>query len=424
MRILYNIFFLIFGIIYLPYLLFKGKLHRDFLQKFSFLPEEIKHIKKPLWIHAVSVGEAAIATKLAKAIKETFPDARIVISTTTRTGNDMACKTSQGSVDEVFYFPLDVSFIVSRAVRLIDPGIYIMIETELWPNLLEELKRRQVPVILANGRISDNSFRNYGRVAFIVKKILNNISCFCMQSDTDAGRIIKLGASPGKVSVTGNMKFDVETPDQPEIGRKSLGFGDDDEILVAGSTHYPEESMVIDLFKELRERKKNLKLVLAPRHIERVEAIKIYIEDKGLSYSLFSDIHSRKESFPSGSDILLVDTIGHLKDIYNAATLVFVGGSMAKRGGQNPIEPGVWGKAVIFGVHMFNFREIADIFVQGGAAACVKDKTELKNKIEDLLNNEKKRREMETNALKIIRDNSGAIKKTVNRIGEYMAVKR
>jgi 3-deoxy-D-manno-octulosonic-acid transferase len=421
MRILYDIFFAIFSIIYLPYLLFKGKLHRDFLQRFSLLPGEVTRPEKPVWIHAVSVGEAALASKLANAIKDRFPRLPVVVSTTTRTGNDMARKTGAGTLDAVFYFPLDFSFVVRRAVRLIDPRLFVMIETELWPNLLEELHGSDVPVVLVNGRISDGSFRNYSRIGFITRRIIGNISLFCMQSGLDAERIKRLGASPEKVHVTGNIKFDTAgAADRPGLKKEDLGFSGDDRLIVAGSTHYPEEGLVIDTFKELRRAGAGLRLVLAPRHVERIDAIKIYIENTGLSYRLFSGIVSGEDDKRAGGDILLVDTIGHLKDIYNAATLVFIGGSLARRGGQNPIEPARWGKAVIFGPHMSNFREVADIFTKGEAAVRVKDRTELKSVMEGLLRDRDRRRKMELNAARIMEENGGAVERTVERIAPFV----
>jgi len=423
MRIIYDLFFLIFSVVYLPYLLVKRKAHKDFLQRFSFLPDEVTGLERPVWIHAVSVGEAALAGKLSGVIKKRFPGVPVVISTTTRTGNDMARKFKPGAVDAVFYFPVDFRAVVSRVVRSIDPRLYLMVETELWPNLLEEFSSRGVPVVLVNGRISDSSFVNYKRIGFITRHILKDVERFCMQSEKDALRIKQMGAPAEKVFVTGNIKFD-QTGDSPASGafrKEDFGFGEKDEILVAGSTHSPEEETIVDVYRELRKKRSGLKLVLAPRHIERVDTVGSYIEKAGIGYQRFSDILSGKKIRPSGKDVILVDTIGHLKDIYSVATLIFVGGSLARKGGQNPIEGARWGKAVVFGPHMFNFREVAGIFTEGGGAVAVKDKNELKSVLEDLLEDTDKRENMSVNAKKIIDQNSGALEKTMDKIGKYLS---
>ncbi|MGB2661103.1 MAG: 3-deoxy-D-manno-octulosonic acid transferase [Candidatus Omnitrophota bacterium] len=423
MKFLYDLVFLAFSILYLPYLVVKGKLHRDFLQRFSFLPEEVVRVRKPVWIHAVSVGEAALAGKLALSIKKHFPEIPVVVSTTTKTGNEMIRRFLKSSVDAVFYFPLDMSFIVSRDVKRVDPRLYVMVETELWPNLLEELHSKGVPVVLANGRLSDTSFRNYRKISFIMKRILRAIDSFCMQTEKDAERIKLLGAPPEKVHVTGNIKFDetVGLPGSAAFSRKDFGFGEDDKVLVAGSTHFPEEETIIGIYEELRSKWNDLKLVLAPRHVERVGDLKSRVEKSGIKYSRFSDILSGKATSLSGRDIVLVDTIGHLKDIYSIATLIFVGGSLAKKGGQNPIEGARWGKGVIFGPHMFNFREVANIFIEGGGAVSVKDSGQLKNVLKDLLEDTGKRENMSLNAKRIIESNSGAISKTLEKVEEYLA---
>lgn len=421
MRILYDIFFLLFSVLYVPILFLKGKGHREFVQKFSFLPEEVKKTVKPVWIHAVSVGEAAVAAKIAALLKEKREDIHVVVSTTTRTGNNMIRKVGKGTVDAVFYYPLDISFIVSRVIRLIDPSLYIMIETELWPNILEEFKKRKVPVVLANGRISDNSFHNYERIKFITQRILKCIDVFCMQSEKDAQRIEILGARKEDVFVTGNIKFDEEKQQDhtQTITRDKVGFGSDDSIIIAGSTHSPEEQEIINVFKHLKETRGGVKLILAPRHVERMEAIKIYAEKAGLKHvSLSRALQGSRinEVF----DVLLVDTIGHLKDLYAIGDVVFVGGSLAKKGGQNPIEAAKWGKPIIFGPHMYNFREIARVFTNNKVAVQVGGIEELQKVLIELLNDRARREEMSNRAVEVIEENAGAVDRTIGKIEELL----
>ena len=240
MRIIYNIFFLVFSVFYVPYLIFKNKFHKDFFQKLGNLPEEVIESKKPIWIHAVSVGESVLAVKLIKEIKRRSLDLEIVVSTTTQTGYDLLNKNVTNLVNGIFYYPLDFSFIVSKVIKLVDPMMYVLIETELWPNLLEEFKRKKIPVILVNGRISDNSFKNYKRIKFITKKLLSCINVFCVQTNKDAERIGFLGGEVKNVKILGNIKFDETLPNALENDiRKECGFSPNDKIIVAGSTHCP-----------------------------------------------------------------------------------------------------------------------------------------------------------------------------------------
>lgn len=424
MRILYDLFFLIFSMLYVPTLIFKGKAHKDLSQRFGFLPDGISSLKKPVWIHGVSVGEAAVAVRLAGEIKKRFPGVPVVVSTTTKTGNDMVQKTGGGSVDGLFYYPLDMTAVVHRVVKKVDPRLYVMIETELWPNLLEELRIRKVPVVVANGRISDRSFRRYRRIKPLMRRILKCVDVFCMQTPRDAERIKDLGAEGGRVNVTGNMKFDEKTLSDVKlkVDKAFLGFTGSCEILVAGSTHFPEENKVIGEYTRLRSRKPGLKLVIAPRHVERSEAVAVYLEKAGLKYAKFSDVLAGKK--PEGTDAVIVDTIGHLKDIYAAADLVFIGGSLIKKGGQNPIEAASRGKAVIFGPHMFNFREVAGMFVERGAAIQVKDEGELGMAMTELLLDPAKREKMGADAVRVIQENSGAVARTGERLGKYIEESR
>ncbi len=423
MRFLYDIFFLVFSVFYIPGLLIKGKLHRDFAQKLGRLPGDVKCLKKPVWIHAVSVGEAAVAAELATGIKERHPSRAVVASPPTRTGNDMIKKKGKGVVDAVIYYPFDFGAVVSRVVKKIDPVLYIMVETELWPNLLEELALREVPVILANGRISDNSFRNYNRIKFITRNIFRCITAACVQTDADAEKIKALGADGDRIFVCGNMKFDAVLPygKKPAFSKEQLGFGEDDEVIVAGSTHFPEEKIMQDAFVELRGIFRDLKLVIAPRHIERKEAIRIYAEKTSLKTAFFSEMISRSNVSAVRPDVVIVDTIGHLKDLYGLGTIVFIGGSMAGKGGQNPIEAALWTKAVVFGPDMSNFREVSRIFLDDGAAVKVNNARELFEALKSLLEDGPKREKIAAGAFRVIKENSGAVRKTLEILDRYIS---
>ncbi|MDD3088726.1 MAG: 3-deoxy-D-manno-octulosonic acid transferase [Candidatus Omnitrophica bacterium] len=419
MRILYDIFFLIFSLAYLPVLIFKRKAHKDFAERFGMLPDNITGLDRPVWIHGVSVGEAAVAVKISAEIKKRYPGIPVVISTTTRTGNDMAVKNGSGAVDGFFYFPLDLSGVVHRVVKTLSPRLFMVVETELWPNLLEELKSAGVPAVLANGRISDRSFSNYKKVKFIAERMLDNFALLCAQTRQDASRLVALGASADRVKITGNMKFDGVISDVPAgpLWPSVPGKTEKEEILVAGSTHFPEENSVIDAYVKLRKKRPGLKLVLAPRHIERTEAIGVYLSARGLEYERLSDLIEKSGSF---GDVVIVDRIGYLKGIYAMATVVFIGGSLAKKGGQNPIEPASYAKPVIFGPNMWNFRQVAALFIESGAAMTIREASELDTAVLKILEDDGLRNSMGKAALNVVMENAGAVVRTVDEAEKYL----
>jgi 3-deoxy-D-manno-octulosonic-acid transferase len=423
MRFLYNIFFCVFAVFYVPVMAVKGKFHSGFSQKFARLPSGISGLKRPLWIHAVSVGEALVAARICESIKKELPDLPVVISTTTRTGNEMIRKASK-NVDGVFYYPIDLSPVVKRALDQIDPAAYVMVETELWPNMIEQAFTRGVPVILANGRISDRSFGRYKKIGFITKKIFGCFAAVCAQTPRDAEKIKALGCVGDKINVTGNIKFDTSFSSERDAEVEKIGriFPQGKKVIVAGSTHFPEESGIIDEFvKMLSALPGGAKLIIAPRHIERKDAIRIYVEKAGLKCCFFSDLSGTETVGVERADVMIVDTIGHLKDIYSLATVVFIGGSLVKKGGQNPIEAARWGKAVIFGPHMTNFREVADSFIESGAAIMAENFVCLGNIMKELLLDEEKRQGLERESKAVIEKNSGAVQKTVEVIKNCLA---
>ena len=424
MRILYDIFFILFSLVYLPYLLIKGKFHKDFLQKFGFIPKDVLKLKFPIWIHAVSVGEANLAIKLSVALKEIMPDVPVIVSTTTQTGNDLVRKNKNRTIDEVFYYPIDISGIVQRVIKAINPRAYIIVETEIWPNIISQMHLAGVPVFIVNGRISDGSFKNYKRISVVTRMIFDSVDFFCMQSEQDSTRIRELGAASEKVFVTGNLKFDGDTLllGSGSFNKEQLGFKESDNVIIAGSTHYPEEAMLIDMFERLKEKREDLKLIIAPRHIERNDALKIYCDKAGLKYVCFSDVLSGKTYKGEMPEIVLVDTIGNLKDLYELATVVFIGGTIADKGGQNPIEAAMWGKPVVFGPNMNNFRQISRFFLENNAACQVGDEMELEVRLEKIVDSRSCQRELSLNAKKVISDNTGAIAKTIKIIRKVLCL--
>jgi len=323
---LYDIGFLIFSVIYLPVLVFKGKLHREFPERFGIYDKAKERAllsgRDRIWIQAVSVGEVAVCKSLIPLLKERFPGHDLVVSTITKAGNDLAKKLFSKDA-AIIYFPLDFGFTVRRAVKYIKPRIYIMIETEIWPNLLSELSLNSVPSVMINGRISDRSIRKYRLVKPFLKNVLSEICAFCMQDTIDAERVIELGAPPDRVKVTGNMKFDAEVlanVGASDVVRRSLSLNEDDPLLVAGSTHEGEEETVVEAFRELIPEFPKLKLLIAPRHIGRVEEVERVISKSGLKSVRVSRLNDtrylpcRQAGTINDTRILILDTIGHLNE--------------------------------------------------------------------------------------------------------------
>jgi len=369
----------------------------------------------------VSVGEVAVCKSLIPLLKEKFPGYDLVVSTITKAGNDLAKRLfSKDAV--IIYFPLDFGFTVRRAVKHIKPRLYIMIETEIWPNLLKELSLNSVPSVMMNGRISDRSIGKYRLISPFLKNVLSKIRAFCMQDTIDAERVISLGAPPERVNVTGNMKFDAEVlagVEDPGVIRRSLSLNDDDPLLVAGSTHKGEEKTIVEAFRDLVLEFPKLRLLIAPRHVGRVEEVESVISKSGLESVRVSRLNDTRCTIDDRR-ILILDTIGHLNEAYSAATLVFIGGSLVKHGGQNPVEPALLGRPILFGPHMFNFRYITKVLLTEGAALQIAGKEDLVRSSKMLLKDPLKRSELGANAKRVIEKNRGATKKNLEKISEIL----
>ncbi|MFA5500647.1 MAG: 3-deoxy-D-manno-octulosonic acid transferase [Candidatus Omnitrophota bacterium] len=422
---LYSIAFFIFSLIYLPTLIFKGKFHADLGQRFARFDRMTERAllsgNGRIWIQAVSVGEVALCRSLIPALKEKFPDRDIVVSTITKAGNDLAKRIFVRDAI-VIYFPLDFRFIVRKTINIVKPALYIMIETEIWPNLLRELSAAGVPAALINGRISDRSIGKYRIVKPFLKKTLEHINVFCMQDKIDAERILGLGAPADKVKVTGNMKFDARMPadiQDPGLVRSSIGLKEDEVLIVAGSTHEGEEAIVLDVFKSISCDIPKLRLLIAPRHVNRSDAIEKLIKSKGFECARFSTPPGLPRTTAGAGNtqqIILLDTIGHLNEMYSIATIVFIGGSLVKYGGHNPIEPAYFGKAILFGPHMFNFKYITGVFLKNKAAIQVPDKEGLEKECRRVLKDAGARDALGKNAKHSIAENSGASDKNILEI--------
>ncbi len=414
MSIIYNIIFILFAFFYLPLFLFKGKRRQGLALRFGLYPKSLINRlreKKNIWVHAVSVGEVMAVLPLIKQIREKHPDYRVVITTVTETGNVAAEKSKLGD-EIVIFLPFDITFIVRRVFSYIMPVALIIVETELWPNLINEAADSGVKTFLVNGRISDNSFGRYKIIRPLLKRFLAKIAKLFMQTEDQKIRIVYLGADPSRVLVSGNMKFDnVFSEDtfkfnEEEI-RSSLALGSLDRLFIAGSTHPGEEEMAISSYMELKKKFSGLRLLIAPRHIERVKELQRLITDQGLNPVLVSGL-STKSAKISVKDILVLDTIGQLRSLYSIAEIVFVGGSLVKRGGQNMIEPAALAKPILLGPYTYNFRDIAAMLIQGDGAIVVADRDALTGSLRSLLEDVDFRIGLGKRAQKLARLSKGA----------------
>ena len=417
MYLLYSIFLFLFLLFSSPYFLFrmvtKGKYKKGLKQRLGLIPR-LKG-RDIIWVHAVSVGEVIAASPIIDAIRKRFPKYSFLISTVTDTGQDMARKAISNP-KEIIYFPLDFKWIVNKVLKSIKPKLLIMVETELWPNFIRETKKREIPLAVVNGRISPGSFKGYRVIKPFLKRVLSNIDLFCMQSELDKERIIFLGAPEEKVHTMGNVKFDglkTKVSDREKL-TKELKISSKDLILVAGSTHPKEEEIILDIYQKAKEEFPSLRLILAPRHPERIPEVEAICKSRNLTYVRRSQVAGRRPQ------VILLDTIGELAKVYSLATVVFVGGSLVPIGGHNILEPAALGKVPLFGPYMHNFVESARLLLEGKGGIQVKDKEELLERILNLLKNAKEIKELGINAQRIVKEHQGASEKTVELIGKLL----
>jgi len=364
----------------------------------------------PLWVHAVSVGEVMASVQLIQELKRRFPERPVVLSTTTETGHATARRHAR-TADAIVYFPFDLPPIVTCAVRCIQPEVFIALETEIWPNLYLALHKQGVPIMIASGRISEKSFPRYRALRFFFARVLARVSRFCMQSPSDAERIIAIGAAEDRVSVSGNIKFDLSVPDVTEDEQQELldlfNLDPKQPLLIAGSTHRGEEQQVLEMFRELHTEIPDLVLLIAPRHPERFEEAAQAIAASGLAFVRRTAMQdgARRTTEP----VILLDTIGELARLYSIGTVIFIGGTLVEGiGGHNPLEPAAAGKPSLFGPHMQNFRRIARVLTTRQAAFQVHGREELTEKTRELLRSPELRAQTAAAAREVIQRNSGA----------------
>ncbi len=418
MRFLFDFIFFLYTLIYLPYLLLKGKWHAGLWQRWgNFSPEltEALRSSKNIWLHAVSVGEVMAVGTLLEELKKSYSSYQYIISTVTSMGYTLATEKF-GHQCHIIYAPFDLSWVVRKYIRQIQPVLYVLAETEIWPNLLLALFRRKIPVVLINGRISPKAYRRYHWVRFFLRPVVRPINQICAQSETDKERFIKLGADPEKVCVVGNLKFDVllQAAKFPE----DLRFNHGSSLLVAGSTHPGEEEILLEMFKALHPQFPSLQLVLAPRHPQRSAQVCELVSKENLQPVKFSET---KNGSLAANRVLVVDTIGNLHWLYSLAQVVFVGKSFRVGGGHNIIEPAFFGKPILVGPMMENFREILETFLRNQAVIQVKDENELLVSLRQLLSDPAAAAALGDRARAVVKNSQGATQKTVDVLSRFLA---
>jgi 3-deoxy-D-manno-octulosonic-acid transferase len=431
MRTLYNILFIIFFVLSSPYYFWRMRRRGNWLpgfgQRFAKYDASLKQAltnRHVIWLHAVSMGEVGLCTQLIRALEPRVPNLKIVVSTTTTTGMAELRRHLPTHVSKIYY-PIDRRKFVSRALATINPKAIVLVEAEIWPNFLWRAKRLGIPVLLANARLSDRSFPRYKRFAFLFRPLFASLAGVGCQNEADAERLRAVGCRPEAVQVVGNLKFDAAKLDEqraldvPEMLRQ-LGVPEDAQILVAGSTHDGEETILAEMTKRLRAKFPKLFLVLVPRHFERCRELGQKLAERDVKFFRRSEF-SKKTEVPAGKlECLLVNTNGELRFFYEHATVVFVGKSLTAIGGQNPIEPGALGKAMVFGPNMQNFVDVARSFVTQNAAVQVANAAALESAVAELLADEFRRAELGRNALKVVAENHGALDRTVEMILEQL----
>ena len=428
MYLAYSVLIVLFFLGMSPYFVYQAIRHRKYIgsfgQRLGFLPLSFNlDGEESIWIHAVSVGEVLTARALLPQLRERYPRFRIVLSTTTMTGQQVARSNLQ-FVDEVFYFPFDLGWIVRRTLRLVRPRLFIMMETEIWPNLLRACREADVRTVLVNGRISARSYPRYRLARPFFRRVLADIDRFCMQSEESARRIVHIGADRERVTVTGSLKFDsLELPGVSPADRgrarvlRYFRLSADRPVVIAASTLKGEEEPVLEAFGRVRANWGTALLIIAPRKPERFDEVERLARRAGWRVARRSELAVDSEP---RVDVVILDTIGELAQLYHVATAVFVGGSLVDAGGHNILEPAVFGKAIVFGPHMHNFAEIARTFLENRGAIQVHSPAGLEPAIVELLSDPVRRASLGAAARALVEANRGARARTMAVIGQVL----
>ncbi len=435
MLFLYSLLYSFVLLILLPfeYLKRKKELRSRWLrERFGFLDVKTRtRDSRPLWIHAVSVGEVISAVPFIKELKGRYPSIPVVLSTVTDTGQRVALERV-GDIADIVYLPFDLRSVFRRALKKVRPAFFIAMETELWPNIFLASRAGGIPVLVFNGRLSDSSFSGYRKIRFFIRRVVRSVELFCMQEQVYRERIIALGADEDRVRVTGNFKFDTR-PREEMPGWTALLEG---PVILAGSTHEGEEELLMSSYERLREDFPGLVLVVAPRHPERFGKVEEMVRSRGIPYFRRSSFAHGSAVMAHGSEknsvsavppsagyrlsgcVIILDTVGELASAYGAADIAVIGGSFIEKGGHNPLEPAFWGKPVVCGPHMENFPFMQDFYV--GSGAIKTDREGIYDVLRELLRSQDKRKSMGEKARALYKEKAGAVRSAVEILEAYL----
>jgi 3-deoxy-D-manno-octulosonic-acid transferase len=421
---IYSVFVALAMLIGLPYFLIAGLFKHKFYEgvpKRLWLREEAANPEgqPALWIQAVSVGETLVAKIFSRRLRSELPGRKIFLTTVTGTGQDVAKGGQAGDFDGVYYFPFDFRFSVRGALESLKPRVFLMVELEIWPNVIRCCGERGIPCGLISGRISERSFRNFMRFGFFFRDVFSKIRFFCVQREEDAARFEALGVDPGKITVTGSIKYDLEpSPLDGAAFRASHGIDPGRPILIAGSTMRGEDETVLEAFRHMREMEKGLYLILAPRHPERFDEVAALLRASGILFVRETGIGG---SQGGPGDVLLLDTMGQLSRLYSVADAAFVGGSLLPRyEGHNVLEPALYGKPVLFGPHMRSFRKESDELLARGAGFEVRTAEDICRNVLAILKDRSLYDAMSKGARSFVEENRGAAEKTIRIVKEFL----
>ncbi len=412
----------------LPLVLTSEKRRKTVLQRMGFgqFPKQKSkkrgstETKQPVWVHALSVGETFSSIELVKTLRKKFNQRKIYFSVSTATGFDEAKKRLAPETDHIFFYPYDLVFVVKKIIRRVSPSLFVLVESDLWPTFLLELKKRNVPSVLVNARLSSESFAGYKKFSMIMMPVLNTFEKICVQSEEQGRRFMQIGVKPDKICVTGNLKFDQKretvSPANRVSMKRALAISENSKVFLAGSTHPGEEKMLLESFKLLKSEFPELVMIIAPRNPERADEICGMVMGSGLTAAKMG---LQETCAP---EVIVVNTMGILGRLYAIADIAFVGGSLVNFGGHNPLEPAIFAKPILFGVYMSDFPEISQMLLRAKGAVQVKNPEDLYHRVRDLLTDPAKGEIIGNHAFEVFQANQGAVEKTaavIKQIDRY-----
>jgi 3-deoxy-D-manno-octulosonic-acid transferase len=426
-HLLYTVLIVVLAVVLSPWFAWQALRYQKYIgnlaQRMGYLPVSFNlDGDESIWIHAVSVGEALTARALLPVLRERYPGLKIFVSTTTLSGQQIA-RTRLPDVDAVFFFPFDLPPFVNRTLRLVRPRLFIMMETEIWPNLLRACRRRGIKTMLVNGRISSRSYPRYRMARRFFRRVLADVDRFCMQSDESARRIVQIGANPDRVVVTGSLKFESLESPAAAAGRgagrvlRFFRIPPSRPVLIAASTVKGEEIAILRAFAAVRRASPHALLIIAPRKPERFGDAEDLARGEGLRVMRRSALPVDAEP---RADVVVLDSIGELAHLFHVADVVFVGGSLVDHGGHNILEPAVHGKPIVFGPYMQNFAEIAEAFLNNQAALEIRDAAELAEVFVRLVGDSVERARLGAAARALVEANRGAKPRTLDAIAQLL----